>query len=264
MRIPPFCDCDHRRLTLPGSGNAGTQSAVKTQYVDYRDGDTPLSGYLAYDDQPHGQKTGRASGSLPGRTAGRDPARRADDRVDGLCRVRRGHFRQRCCSQNCSRNDRARPTSTTGIGPRMRVRARTGSTCWREIRGSTPDKIAVIGYCFGGTVAMELAETGVPAIGTVAVHGSFRDFQHEAARNIKGRVLILHGAEDMVAPLEEVNKLVGDLARGKSELGTADIQRRRTRIHQSDQRLRRARRPRVQSRNPALLQGNLRDVAGGA
>ena len=32
-----------------------------------------------------------------------------------------------------------------------------------------PAKIAVIGYCFGGTVGSELAETGIPAMGTVAV-----------------------------------------------------------------------------------------------
>jgi dienelactone hydrolase len=35
------------------------------------------------------------------------------------------------------------------------------------------------------------------------------------ARNIKGSVLILHGAEDEVAPLEEVNKLLADLRAAK-------------------------------------------------
>ena len=49
----------------------------------------------------------------------------------------------------------------------------------------------------------------------VAVHGSFRDFSPEAAKNLKGRVLILHGAEDEVAPLTEVNKLVADLRAAK-------------------------------------------------
>ena len=32
-----------------------------------------------------------------------------------------------------------------------------------------PNKLAVIGYCFGGTLAVELAETGIPILG--AVHG---------------------------------------------------------------------------------------------
>ena len=47
------------------------------------------------------------------------------------------------------------------------------------------------------------------------MHGSFRDFSPDAAKNIKGRVLILHGAEDEVAPLTEVNKLVADLRAAK-------------------------------------------------
>ena len=77
------------------------------------------------------------------------------------------------------------------------------------------NKLAVIGYCFGGTVAVELAESGVPVPGTVAVHGSFRNFEAERAKNIKGRVFILHGAEDEVAPLTEVNKLISDLRGAK-------------------------------------------------
>jgi len=40
------------------------------------------------------------------------------------------------------------------------------------------------------------------------VHGAFRDFAPEAAKNIKGRVLILHGAEDPVAPMDEVNAVI--------------------------------------------------------
>jgi dienelactone hydrolase len=99
--------------------------------------------------------------------------------------------------------------------PLMRVRSRSGFDVLAKNAMVDASKIAVIGYCFGGTVAVELGETGVPAIGVVAVHGSFRDFAPEAAKNIKGRVLILHGAEDEVAPLAEVNKLVADLRAAK-------------------------------------------------
>ena len=46
-------------------------------------------------------------------------------------------------------------------------------------------------------------------------HGSFRDFTPGAAKNINGRVLILHGAEDPVAPLKEVDLLVNELRAAK-------------------------------------------------
>jgi dienelactone hydrolase len=64
-------------------------------------------------------------------------------------------------------------------------------------------------------VAVELAETGVPIVGMISVHGSFRGFPADAAKNIKGRVLILHGAEDPVAPLPEVVALVEQLRAAK-------------------------------------------------
>jgi dienelactone hydrolase len=97
----------------------------------------------------------------------------------------------------------------------MRARARAGFDVLAKHPMVDPAKLALVGYCFGGTVAIELAETGVPLVGTAEVHGSFRDFTPEDARHIKGSVLILHGAEDEVAPLEEVNKLMADLRAAK-------------------------------------------------
>ena len=78
-----------------------------------------------------------------------------------------------------------------------------------------PAKMVAVGYCFGGTVGIELIETGAPLLGFVSVHGSFRDFAPEAAKNIKGRVLILHGAEDPVAPMEELNAVISQFRAAK-------------------------------------------------
>jgi len=60
--------------------------------------------------------------------------------------------------------------------------------------------VASVGYCFGGVVGIELVETGAPLLGLISVHGAFHDWlTTEGAKNIKGRVLILHGAEDTPA-----------------------------------------------------------------
>jgi dienelactone hydrolase len=99
--------------------------------------------------------------------------------------------------------------------PLMRARAMAGLETLRKDPMIDPSKIAVIGYCFGGTVGVELVETGEPLVGLVSVHGSFRGFQEGAAKNIKGSVLILHGAEDKVAPLSEVELLIKDLRQTK-------------------------------------------------
>ena len=49
----------------------------------------------------------------------------------------------------------------------------------------------------------------------ITIHGTFRDHVSEDAKNIKGKALILHGAEDQVSPLTEVNKIVADLRKAK-------------------------------------------------
>lgn len=65
-------------------------------------------------------------------------------------------------------------------------------------------KIAAIGYCFGGIVVLELARSGADVKGTVAFHGQLSTPNPADARNIKGKVLILHGAIDPVVPPAEV------------------------------------------------------------
>jgi dienelactone hydrolase len=93
----------------------------------------------------------------------------------------------------------------------MRARAQAGFDVLTSNAMVDDARLAAIGYCFGGTVAIELAETGAPLDGIVPVHGSFDGFNAEGARNIQGSVLILHGGEDNAAPLEEVMMFVNDL-----------------------------------------------------
>jgi dienelactone hydrolase len=99
--------------------------------------------------------------------------------------------------------------------PLMRARALAGFDVLKAQPMVDPTKLASVGYCFGGTVGIELIETGTPLLGFVSVHGSFNKFTPEAAKNIKGRVLVLHGAEDPVAPMEEVNSLLSQFRAAK-------------------------------------------------
>ena len=82
-----------------------------------------------------------------------------------------------------------------------------------------PEALAAVGYCFGGTTGLELVETGVPLVGFISVHGAFANFTPEMAKNIKGRVLILHGAEDPVAPMTELDAVISQLRGAKVDFG---------------------------------------------
>ena len=189
-------------------------AAIRTQYVDYMHGTTPLKGYLAYDDAIAGRRPAvlllHYRGGLQGSTL---------ENAQMVARLGYVVFAADIFGKDVVPKEIPEMTRLTNIYNNdrslMRARARAGFDVLATHPMVDASKVAIIGYCFGGTVAVELAETGVQTVGTISVHGSFRNFTPEAARNIKGPVLILHGAEDEVAPLEEVNKLVADLRAAK-------------------------------------------------
>src|SRR5262249_50106423 len=97
----------------------------------------------------------------------------------------------------------------------MRARAQAGYDALVKNPLVDPSRIALIGYCFGGTVGVEFGSTGAPLVANVAIHGSFRDHAAGWAKNAKGMFLILHGAEDQAAPLGEVAKVLQELRDAK-------------------------------------------------
>ena len=73
----------------------------------------------------------------------------------------------------------------------------------RHPRGD-PSRMAAMGYCFGGMAALELARSGEDLRGVVSFHGVLSTPHPEDAKKIKGRVLVLHGADDPNVSPQEV------------------------------------------------------------
>ena len=66
-----------------------------------------------------------------------------------------------------------------------------------------PDRIAAIGYCFGGAVVLEMARQGIDLDGVVSFHGSLGTKSPAKPGVVKAKVLVLHGAADeFVSPQE--------------------------------------------------------------
>ncbi len=65
-------------------------------------------------------------------------------------------------------------------------------------------KLAVFGFCFGGCCALELARDGAPVKAAVSFHGTLDTPNLADANNIKGKVLVLHGAADPLVPKEQL------------------------------------------------------------
>ncbi|WP_026463738.1 dienelactone hydrolase family protein [Adhaeribacter aquaticus] len=71
--------------------------------------------------------------------------------------------------------------------------------------GADPDRIAVIGYCFGGTGALEAARANFPVKGVISFHGGLDKAANLETLQIKPKVLVLHGADDPFVPKEQVD-----------------------------------------------------------
>jgi dienelactone hydrolase len=57
-------------------------------------------------------------------------------------------------------------------------------------------KIAAIGFCFSGTMALELAWGGASMVGVVGFHSGLATTRPDDAKNIRGRVLVCISADD--------------------------------------------------------------------
>ncbi len=63
-------------------------------------------------------------------------------------------------------------------------------------QGAQPDKIAIIGYCFGGTGALEAARAGFKVQGVVSIHGGLKKSGERPHVPVTTKVLVVHPAED--------------------------------------------------------------------
>ncbi len=181
--------------------NANAEIVGET--IEYNANDTVLEGYLVYDDE--------VSGPRPGVLVFHEWWGINDyirDRADELARLGYVAFAPDMYGKG------VRPTDPKAAGEAagklradnalMRSRANAGLEALREVEIVDTSRIASIGYCFGGGAALELARSGAPVSGTVSFHGSLAAKNPARPGDIKGSVLVLHGAEDPHVKPEEV------------------------------------------------------------
>lgn len=66
-----------------------------------------------------------------------------------------------------------------------------------------PDKIAAVGYCFGGGVILAMLENGVKLDGAISLHGTLNHIK-SFPKNMKTKLLILNGAADPMVPAKDI------------------------------------------------------------
>jgi dienelactone hydrolase len=82
-----------------------------------------------------------------------------------------------------------------------------------------PARVAVIGYCFGGTGALEVARSGAAVAGVVSFHGGLDapEGMKAAAGKIPAKVLVLHGADDPFVSAAEIAGFQREMTAAKAD-----------------------------------------------
>lgn len=189
---------------LTGAFMRTAEAKLHTETVAYKDGDVTLEGYLAYDEAGPAKKPGIVVvHDWMGVTA--ETKRRAD-MLAGLGYVA---FAADIYGKGVRPTDMKAAAAESGKWKsqraQLRTRARAGLDYLAGQKKVDTSKLVALGYCFGGTVALELARSGAPLEGTVVFHGGLDSPTPADAKNIKGKVIALQGGDDPFVPTEQVN-----------------------------------------------------------
>jgi len=84
-------------------------------------------------------------------------------------------------------------------------------------QGANPELIAVIGYCFGGTGALEAARGNLNIKGVVSFHGGLSKDKMRITNSIAAKVLVLHGADDPYVSAKEVSAFQDEMRFAKAD-----------------------------------------------
>jgi dienelactone hydrolase len=187
-----------------------TLAAIKTQNVEYKQGNTVLQGYLAYDDAIKGKRPGVL---VVHEWKGLQSY--AKQRTEQLAKLGYVAFAADIYGKGVrpKNNEEAGKLATFYRQNRqlLRDRANAGLKVLQSNPLTDVKRIAAIGYCFGGGTVLELARSGANIAGVVSFHGNLDTPNPNDAKNIKAKVLVLHGADDPFVPKEQVTAFENEM-----------------------------------------------------
>ena len=176
---------------------------VQSKAVAYEDGDDQLTGYMYWDDAIEGKRPGVL---VVHEWWGLNDY--AKGRAEQLAKLGYVAFAMdmygsdKVTSHPAQAKEWMSATVSNLVGWRRRAQKGLEMLSAMDITDST--RMAAIGYCFGGATVMQLAYAGADLDAVVSFHGSLPLPQGSEAANIKGRVQIEHGNDDVFIPAERV------------------------------------------------------------
>jgi dienelactone hydrolase len=183
-------------MAIVSASAPSIRAQVHTETVEYKDGDTVLEGYLAYDDAI-------IKGKRPGVLIVHQWKGLTDyekKRAEMLAKLGYNVF----CADIYGKGIRPDDAKSAGAlagkyktdRQLLRQRVNAGLAELKRQNLTDPKKVAAIGYCFGGTAVIELARSGADLTGVVSFHGGLDSPKSEDGKKIRCKVLAMQGADD--------------------------------------------------------------------
>jgi dienelactone hydrolase len=189
---------------------------MKTETLEYRDGDVNLRGFLAFDEQ----KSGKRPGVLVMPEAfglGAQAKRRAQMLADmGYVALGGDPYGDGLELDNLQ-DAVTRATAIFADPAKTRARARVALDKLASLPQVDPNRLASIGYCMGGTFSLELARDGAPLKGIVSFHGGLQTQRPGAEDQVKAKILVCTGADDPFVPPAQVNGFEEEMTKAKAD-----------------------------------------------
>jgi len=196
---------------------AFASAAIKTEVIEYKDGDTTLEGFLAYDDA----KTGARPGVLVVHdwTGLQDYAKR---RATMLAELGYVAFAADIYGKGVRPVEQADCAKEAGKYkgnlPLLRQRVTLAYDQLLKRKEVDAHKTLAIGYCFGGTTVLELARSGSPVSGVVSFHGGLSTTLPAQGGSVKAKVLVCQGADDPFVKPPEQEAFKEEMKKAKVDL----------------------------------------------
>ncbi|HEY3323428.1 MAG TPA: dienelactone hydrolase family protein [Planctomycetota bacterium] len=189
------------------------RAAIVTQTVEYKHGDVICEGYLAHDDATNDPKPGVI---VVHDWMGNGPFSKL--KAEELAKLGYVGFAIDVYGKGVRPQNPKEAAEQAGKFKQdrkpLRERVNAALTFLRTQKMVDPRRIAAMGYCFGGMAALELGRSGADILGIVSFHGSLDSPTPADGKNIKAKVLVLHGADDPHVPDRDVAAFESEMRGG--------------------------------------------------
>jgi dienelactone hydrolase len=183
-------------------------AAIKTETITYKVGDKTFKGYLAYDDA---SKTKRPGILVVHEFWGlNDYARKRAEQLAGLGYV--AFAADMFGDGKVTEHPKEAGAMAGAVRTNQKewlARGNAGLTILREHPLVDGKNLAAIGYCFGGSTALALANSGADIKAAVSFHGALPIPTDDDVKSIKAKILICHGAADSFIKEDTIQKMRG-------------------------------------------------------